>query len=230
MLLHVDLQQTVAVQFADAPWIGSPEQGVVRKLLERDGGEVARATSIVRYAPESSFPPHVHERGEELLVLEGVFSDEHGDYAAGTYVRNPPGSGHRPFSRGGCTIFVKLRQFARGDHARVVIGPAEPWTGDGKPLHAHRRERVELRRLDARTTIARDRGGLEILVVEGHVQLDRSDARPWTWWRSPASSVEVTALGPALLWIKSGHLELPRVWSSTMQASISRTMKSAASS
>jgi hypothetical protein len=207
MLLHVNHQQTVAVQFADAPWLGSPEQGVVRKLLERDGEEVARATSIVRYAPESSFPPHVHERGEELLVLDGVFSDEYGDYVAGTYVRNPPGSKHRPFSRGGCTIFVKLRQFAGDDQERVVIGPAERWTGDEKQLHTHRRERVELCRVDAPATIARN-SGIEILVVEGHVQLDRTDAPRWTWWRTPARSVEVTPLGPALLWIKSGHLDL----------------------
>lgn len=208
MFLHADHQQAVAVRFADAPWIGSPEPGVERKLLERDGEEVARATSIVRYAPDSSFPQHLHERGEELLVLEGVFSDDHGDYVAGTYVRNPPGSKHRPFSRGGCTIFVKLRQFAPDDRARTIIGPTEGWSGDRKPLHVHRRERVELRRLDAPATITRDDQGIEILVVEGDVRLDRSDAPRWTWWRTPARSVEVTPLGPALLWIKSGHLDL----------------------
>lgn len=208
MLLHVDHRQTAAVPFAGAPWVESPEPGVVRKLLERDGEEVARATSIVRYAPERSFSHHVHERGEEFLVLEGVFSDEHGDYAAGTYVRNPPGSSHRPFSRGGCTIFVKLRQFAPDDLTRTVIGPAEGWTGERKPLHVHRRERVELHRLDAPATIACDGGGIEILVVEGRALLDRSDAPRWTWWRTPARSVEVAPLGSALLWIKSGHLDV----------------------
>ncbi len=208
MLLHADHRQAVAVRFAEAPWVESPEPGVVRKLLERDGEEVARATSIVRYAPERSFSHHVHERGEELLVLEGVFSDEHGDYVAGTYVRNPPGSEHRPFSRGGCTIFVKLRQFAPDDRARTVIGPTEGWSGDRKRLHAHRRERVELRRLDAPATIACDDEGIEILVVEGRVRLDQSDAPRWTWWRAPARSVEVAPLGSALLWIKSGHLDV----------------------
>jgi quercetin dioxygenase-like cupin family protein len=205
MLLHVDHRQAVVVRFADAPWLESPQPGVARKLLERDGAEVARATSIVRYAPDSSFSHHVHERGEEFLVLEGVFSDEHGDYAAGSYVRNPPGSDHRPLSRGGCTIFVKLRQFAPDDQARTVIGPTEGWSGDRKQLHVHRRERVELRRLDAPATIASD-GGIEILVVEGRVRLDRSDAPRWTWWRTPARSVEVAPLGSALVWIKSGHL------------------------
>lgn len=77
--------------------------------------EVARATSIVRYAPESRFAEHIHELGEEFLVLEGMFSDEHGDYGAGTYVRNPPGSSHSPYTVDGCTIFVKLRQFDPAD-------------------------------------------------------------------------------------------------------------------
>jgi hypothetical protein len=209
MVLHVDHRQAAAVRFADAPWVESPEPGVARKLLERDGAEVARATSIVRYAADSAFSHHVHERGEEFLVLEGVFSDEHGDHAAGTYVRNPPGSGHRPFSRGGCTIFVKLRQFASDDRERVVIGPTEGWSGDRKRLHAHRRERVELRRLDAPATIACDDGGIELLVVEGCARIDRSDAPRWTWWRTPARSVEVAPLGSALIWIKSGHLDVP---------------------
>jgi ChrR Cupin-like domain len=207
MRLRADPRQAVLVRFADTPWVGSPEDGVVRKLLERDGDEIARATSIVRYAPGSAFARHVHERGEELLVLDGVFSDEHGDYAAGTYLRNPPGSQHRPFSRDGCTIFVKLRQVAADDHARTVLGPDHSGA-DRRALHAHGRERVELRRVTAPTTIACDDDGLELLVVDGHVRLDRDDAPRWSWWRTPARSVEVTPLEPALLWVKSGHLDL----------------------
>ena len=203
MIVHADHRETVFVRFADAPWVASPEPGVARKLLERDGGEVARATSIVRYAPGSSFAHHVHERGEEFLVLDGVFSDEHGDYGPGCYVRNPPGSRHRPFSRAGCTIFVKLRQFAPDDLARRVIGATA-----SKELHVHGSEHVELRRLVTATTIARDAGGIEILVVEGHATLDGVDAPRWTWWRTPGRSVAVTPRGSALLWIKSGHLDL----------------------
>lgn len=206
MLLRADQRLAVVVRFADVPWLVSPEPGVERKLLEREGEEIARATSIVRYAPECAFPEHVHERGEELLVLDGVFSDEHGDYPAGTYVRNPPDSKHRPFSRAGCTIFVKLRQFASDDQTRKVIARSEGWHGTRKLLHAHGRERVELCRVEAPLTIARHGDGIEILVVEGCVRLDQSDAPRWTWWRAPASSVEIIPLGPALLWIKSGHL------------------------
>jgi hypothetical protein len=197
----------VVQRFAEVAWTASPELGVTRKLLERDGEEVARATSIVRYAPQSAFAAHVHDRGEEFLVLEGVFSDEHGDYGEGTYVRNPPGSKHAPFSRGGCTIFVKLRQFAPDDLTRTVVRAGDD-SRARRVLHVHRRERVELVRLEAPMTIARDEEGLEILVVEGGVRIDRSVAPRWTWWRTPARSVEVEADGAAVLWVKSGHLEL----------------------
>jgi anti-sigma factor ChrR (cupin superfamily) len=90
-------------------------------MLDRVGDEVARATSLVHYAPGSQFERHVHGGGEEILVLEGVFSDESGDHAAGTNLRNPPGSAHAPFSREGCLLFVKLRQFASGDLASVRV-------------------------------------------------------------------------------------------------------------
>ena len=125
MKIRTDYSVREHVPFESVAWVVSPGEGVERKMLERDGGEVARATSIVRYAPGSSFAEHVHERGEEFLVLEGTFQDEHGDYPAGTYVRSPPGSRHRPFSANGCTIFVKLRQFSEGDMARCVMRPGD---------------------------------------------------------------------------------------------------------
>ncbi|HEY9690016.1 MAG TPA: cupin domain-containing protein, partial [Coleofasciculaceae cyanobacterium] len=110
MKLHADLNQRIAIDTNELPWIDSPTPGVQRRMLDRDGDEVARATSIVRYGPGSAFPTHTHGGGEEFLVLEGVFSDESGDYPAGTYVRNPIGSAHAPRSEEGCTIFVKLWQ------------------------------------------------------------------------------------------------------------------------
>src|SRR5262249_1479709 len=123
-----DFGARVVVDTAQLPWVASPLPGVERKMLERDGDEVARATSLVRYAAGSSFAPHEHGGGEEFLVLEGAFSDERGDYPAGSSVRTPPGSRHRPFSRGGCILFVKLRQMAPDDGARVAVDTAKfPW-------------------------------------------------------------------------------------------------------
>ena len=102
--INSDFAIQAIVQTDDLPWVDSPIKNVQRRLIERDGGEVARATSLVRYAPGSNFFSHVHELGEEFLVLEGDFNDEYGSYGPGTYVKNPPGSAHAPFTVKGCTI------------------------------------------------------------------------------------------------------------------------------
>jgi anti-sigma factor ChrR (cupin superfamily) len=107
--IRSDFAARAVVRPGDEPFVASPMAGVERLMLDRDGGEVARATTIVRYAPQSRFSTHAHDRGEEFLVLDGVFADEHGIYPAGTNVRNPPGSSHAPYSDEGCTLFVKLR-------------------------------------------------------------------------------------------------------------------------
>ncbi len=121
MELNADFSQRAAVHAAKLPWTPSPMAGVHRRMLDRIGDEVARATSIVRYAPHSHFSPHTHGGGEEFLVLDGVFQDEHGDYPAGSYVRNPPTTRHTPGSEPGCVIFVKLWQFDPHDRTEVRI-------------------------------------------------------------------------------------------------------------
>lgn len=105
--LNTDLSQRCVVASHELPWSDSPSPLVQRRLLERNGGEVARATSVVRYAPGPYFSPHLHHGGEEIFVVEGVFSDEHGNYPAGSWLRSPHLSQHQPFSREGCLILVK---------------------------------------------------------------------------------------------------------------------------
>ncbi|WP_299047113.1 cupin domain-containing protein [uncultured Tateyamaria sp.] len=126
MKLNADFTRRAVVHAAGQDFVPSPMPGVERLMLDRIGDEVARATTIVRYAPGSNFSPHTHDGGEEFLVLDGVFQDEHGDSPAGTYVRNPPGSRHQPGSEPGCTIFVKLRQFASDDDRHVVVDTTTP--------------------------------------------------------------------------------------------------------
>ena len=145
-------------------------------MLDRIGDEVARATSVVRYEAGRSFPEHTHDMGEEFLVLHGVFSDEHGDYPAGTYVRNPPGSSHKPYTKDGCTIFVKLRQFDPSDTKRVVIDAA---SADFLPGHVAGIQALLLHDFGNVSTALLQwepgtvyvprphRGGEEILVLEG---------------------------------------------------------------
>jgi anti-sigma factor ChrR (cupin superfamily) len=121
MELNADFSKRAVVHAARLPWTPSPIIGVERRMLDRMGEEVARATSIVRYAPQSRFSPHTHGGGEEFLVLEGVFQDEHGDFPAGSYIRNPPTSSHTPGSLPGCTIFVKLWQFDLDDRTNLRL-------------------------------------------------------------------------------------------------------------
>lgn len=219
--IHADFGRPVALPAEAQAWVPSPLPGVERRMLDRVGGEVARATSIVRYAPGSRFDAHVHELGEEFLVLEGVFSDDAGDYAAGTYVRNPPGSRHAPWSEAGCTIFVKLRQFDRTDLERKVVStrgaPFEDAAGGLRvlPLHAHGRERVALWRVPGGRAlpVTGEEGGAELLVLEG--RLDGAGVRggPGSWFRQPPGRAAAWVAGPegALAWSKTGHLlDLPR--------------------
>ena len=216
MQIHTDLSKKIAINSAELPWLPSPQNGVERQMLERNGDEVARATSIVRYAAGSHFSEHHHPGGEEFLVLDGVFSDERGDYPAGTYVRNPIGSHHAPFSREGCTIFVKLMQFDEADDQPVVIDSTQAQWRPGMvpglqvlPLHQHGTEHVALVRWAPGTYFNAHRhwGGEEILVLEGTFQDEFGDYPAGSWLRSPHLS-QHTPFSEAgcLIWVKTGHL------------------------
>ena len=214
--INADFEQRAVLRSADARWQPSPLPGVERWMLDRVGGEVARATSLVRYAPGSRFERHVHGGGEEILVLDGVFSDDMGDYSAGTYLRNPPGSAHAPFSREGCLLFVKLRQFAVDDLQPVRIDTrAEPWRQglapglSVMPLHEHNGVSTALVRWapDTQFSAHTHPGGEEILVIDG-VFRDEFGAYPeGSWLRSPRWSRHTPFTGPegALIYVKFGH-------------------------
>lgn len=183
MRVRADLSEAVTVDSRSHVWIDSPLPGVSRVLLDRVGEEVAVATSLVRYAAESRFDPHVHGGGEEFLVLEGVFSDEHGDYPAGTYVRNPIGTGHQPFSREGCVLFVKLWQFHESDDdqfARLLGNPPET-------LFERAGEHVATARIGEgqNLRLAADEVQ-EVLVLDGELEFEGATYGPWSWLRWPA--------------------------------------------
>ena len=147
---NLDFSKNLAIRTEEMVWLPSPSPNVLRKPLEREGKESGHTTSVVQYLPNSKFDEHLHPLGEEIFVLDGVFSDEHGDYKAGTYLRNPPGSKHSPFSKEGCLIYVKLNQFASEDleTVRLDTNLAEWLPGHGNlkvmPLHDFRGEHVAL--------------------------------------------------------------------------------------
>ena len=214
MQINSDFSSAAMVHTDRLAWTPSPMAGVDRRMLDRIGGEVARATSIVRYAPGSRFSAHTHTGGEEFIVLDGVFQDEFGDFPAGTYVRNPPTTAHTPGSDSGCTIFVKLWQFDPNDrnqfHKRMVDELASPVDGVAMAtLHEDAHESVTYSHLDAGATLSMEApGGIEMLVIDGSVVVANDTLGKHGWLRLPEGEALVASARPggAKLWIKSGHL------------------------
>lgn len=215
MLVNADFSRRASVAPREYEWVASPQGGVERVMLDRLGAEKAHATSIVRYAPDSYFPQHSHPGGEEVLVLAGTFSDGAGDFPAGWYLRNPPGSSHQPFSQEGALIFVKLWQMRPAESRHVRIDTRDPaaWRRQAGrevcPLFSDGVEQVSLQRLAAGESLLADRqGGAELLVLDGSlVAADQRWARG-SWLRLPAGDglqINAGAEG-ASVYRKTGHL------------------------
>lgn len=214
MELNMDFAQAVAVETGAMEWVDSPMPGVQRRMLERRGVEkVERATSLVRYAAGSQFDFHTHPGGEEILVLEGTFSDEMGDFPAGTYVRNPRGSRHRPHSEDGCVLFVKLCQIDAEDSAFVRINTRDEtlWQADAATgvrriaLHSFREEQIALYCVEpgARFVGLDGGGGEELFIIDGSL----GDAPQGTWLRSATGDGSPRqSRDGCTLYVKSGHL------------------------
>lgn len=217
MKINADFNKKVIVHSEALEWAASPMPGVARKPLDRVGAEVARATSIVRYAPGSSFSPHVHSGGEEFIVLEGVFQDEHGDFPAGSYIRNPPQSSHTPRSDQGCVIFVKLWQFDPKDriHVRLnsnfmqAVPHAEQADTEFISLYADQYEEVSIQRWQAGSVLELVAPkGIEILVLDGDLTVGNQHMQKHSWLRSPVGSTISVNVGSqgAKVWLKKNHL------------------------
>jgi hypothetical protein len=213
MKLNADFTKRAVVHGAAIPWQASPIPGVERRMLDRVGNEVARATTIVHYAPNSQFSPHTHDGGEEFLVLAGVFQDEHGDYPVGTYVRNPPTSYHTPSSKIGCIILVKLWQFDPSDRTQIILDTTKQRyiadvTRPGVvilPLFADEREIVQLERWEINAPIDLIAvNGLEIFVLQGDFCESGVVFKPYSWLRLPPHSRLTAQSGPegCKIWLK----------------------------
>lgn len=234
MLINADFLQPASIRAEQHQWVESPQGGVKRMMLDRIGAEKARATSLVRYAPQSYFPHHQHPGGEEILVLEGTFSADDTHYPAGWYLRNPPGSGHQPYSDEGALIFVKLRQMPESETRYVATNTndASHWqTLEGREvckLFSDDYEQVSLQRIKAGEPIfVEDRfvegvangdhaavtsGGAEILVIDGMLVDAETQYQPQSWIRLPgggnlSSDCNLIAgESGATIYIKTGHL------------------------
>lgn len=219
MSLRADLSRFELVHTDELPWAESPGKSVFRKRLEHWGPpEAGRVTSVVRYAPGSTFPSHPHPAGEEILVIEGVFSDEHGDYPAGTFAFNPEGFVHAPRSPQGCTLFVKLRQMPgprRGVNLQTGPDDFQPteWAGVSRRVlyqSVEFPERVHLTRFEPGVALGEVSlpEGEEIFVLEGGFEDERESYRAGTWARFPAGfRHRPRSAGGCTFYVKQGHLE-----------------------
>jgi quercetin dioxygenase-like cupin family protein len=210
--INADLDKPALADSNSLPWQASPQVGVERRMLDRQGAEVARATSIVRYAPESRFPSHAHTAGEEFLVLEGIFSDEHGDYPAGSYVRNPPGTSHAPHTQAGCIILVKLRQMREQGEPPVVIDSNQlDWETAGgvsrkRLFSAPWGEQVAIERLQPNEKVPAEPGPLEVFLLDGSLEWGATHCAKGAWLRLPDGLGQNLVSGQGCVyWVKRRH-------------------------
>ena len=215
MHLNMDLSKAVCFLPDDQVWVKSPADGVSRIPLEYEAAESGHTTSIVKFEAGAIFPAHQHPLGEELYVIEGVFSDENGDYPAGSYIRNPPGSRHKPFTQDGCTLFVKLDQFQHDDGKHVVIRPDEIKWQDGIgnlkvfSLHAYKHESTALVWWPENEIFQPHShfGGEEIVVLQGKFIDEHGEYPAGSWIRSPHMSKHFPYVKEeTLILVKVGHL------------------------
>ncbi len=216
MNLNYDFSQRVVIQPDNQPWSPSPSIGVEQKILEQDGAEVARTTSIVRYAAGACSPSHAHDLGVEIFVLEGIYSDESGDHGPGSYIKNAPSSMHAPLSSEGCTLFVKLGHLDARDRENVVVDTLKTNWHPGlvpglavMPLSSFETQHTAPVRWSPETYFSAHRhfGGEEILVIAGIFEDEHGRYPQGTWIRSPHLSLhQPLSKEGCTIWVKTGHL------------------------
>lgn len=221
MKINSDFSQQASILPSQYRWQTSPQAGVERVMLDRIGAEKARATSVVRYAPESTFPSHAHPGGEEIMVLSGTFSDQSGDYPQGFYLRNPPGSSHAPSSKNGATIFVKLWQMCAEETTPVRINTNDPasWITQNNrqicPLYQDDNEVTTLVKLapeqqlfdDSDVTGSNIKNALELFVLSGTVLHQNIEYTKGSWLRLPnrAEALITAQSKGASIYLKIGN-------------------------
>jgi anti-sigma factor ChrR (cupin superfamily) len=214
-LLNMDFSKTVCLKTDEQISSNTLVEGVTRRYLERSAENTGHTTSFVTFSPNANHPQHIHTQGEEILVLEGVFSDEKGDYPARTYIRNPPGSYHTTFSKKGCKLFVKSEQFQEGDNQRLVIKPEDQQWRQGigglkiLSLHEFGTESSAFVAWPKNEVFQSHShfGGEEIVVISGTFIDEHGEYPEGTWIRSPHLSKHFPRVEEeTLIYVKVGHL------------------------
>lgn len=214
MHINADFSKLAVVTPDQYRWTPSPQAGLERVMLDRIGDEIARATSIVRYAKNSTFPHHQHPEGEEILVLSGTFSEDGIDYPAGWYLRSPPGSGHCPSSNEGAIIFVKLRQMPDSEKNVVRINTNDPahWVTQSDrnfcPLFNSSYESVVIERLTKNQMLAiNSKSQHELLILSGELLNEGTVYVTGSWIRIPEGHPMhwISGVDDTMVYVKTTH-------------------------
>ena len=224
-MLNADMSKQVIVRASQNEWQTSPSSTVRRKRFHLVGEpESGQVTSLVEYLPGATFHRHEHPDGEEILVLEGVFSDEAGDWPAGSWLLNPEGFAHAPFSEKGCLLFVKLRQYPGAAHLKLdwptLPNQSKPTAtkpvtvselliqGDesisivsfGYDEVASDEEQV------TREYTRQYESGVEGFVLEGEVEMNGNPLVQHDWFRLPAGASLTLASNQCRLYLKANNV------------------------
>jgi len=219
--INGNMSEFVYVDTNKMKWQPSPSGTVWRKRLHLVGpSEAGQVTSLVMYEANSDFHAHAHPGGEEILVLGGTFSDERGDFAAGTYLLNPEGYEHTPFSKEGGIIFAKLRQYPGVDRSQIVVEAQNmDWQESNQPgigvktLYTEENypEEMSLQKWDSGAAPGNVvyPGGAEILLLRGNLQDENSSYGEMSWLRFPPGA-EHAPYSPngCELYVKTGGVSL----------------------
>ena len=215
--INGDMSRFVFVDINGMEWRKSPSNTVWRKRLHLVGPpESGQVTSLVLYEKNSDFSAHEHPGGEEILVLGGTFSDERGDFTAGTYLLNPEGYAHTPYSKDGGLIFVKLRQYPGPDRRQVVVNTHDfEWVDTSiggisvKILYSQKGypEQTRLEKWEPGASPGRTDypGGAEILLLKGSIEDENGTYDEMSWLRFPPGGYNIpNTLTGCEFYIKSG--------------------------
>lgn len=197
--INANFHLPVSVKTNVFDWQGFTKAGIRQRSLERLVGRHSRLTAVAQFAAGQVFKKIAHEHGVEFLVLSGKFSDEHGDYGVGSYVRNPAAAYRMPFTRDGCTVLLKVGRFQLLDQKRVVVNTRDShrkWKATGEPgvscldLHQFSEQHVSLHKIRAECWITFKclNLALEIFVIEGDISVSGSHYEAGTWLRYPPGS------------------------------------------
>ncbi|MBN3908794.1 MAG: cupin domain-containing protein [Nostoc sp. NMS1] len=221
--INENLSVRVAVLSTSLPWYDTEFTGIWYICFESDN-EVQDhpVTMLSRFDPGGFFELHGHPGGEEILVLQGNFVDETGIYLPGTYILNPEGFIHHPYSDEGCLTFVKLRQHGGKNRQQVRKNIYElPWQSgiipqiEVKPLYQQIDfpEKVWIERWQPGTALFNvvESEVKEIFVIEGTWSDELGNYPASSWLRYPPGySYSPSSAKGCMVYVKTYPLDTTR--------------------